>query len=347
MARRSATRRDVLVAGAALAGAGCFPDVGGVWPTVSEACTDADVLPPRTGPSPVAEAFRDDAVTVDPVSQRATHNAGPVRQMLDGVLRALVPSGSPWRTLLPDWSPQTRLGIKVNVLNEQCPTSVVLVKALVDSLVEELGASRERIIVWDRRVDELTRCGFTEAAVGAKVMGTWRSFTDQSGPGYAMPTCGVVAGRAPRLSRLLTELTDMTLNVPVLKTHAICGVTGALKNIYGLIDNPGDYHANIVTALPALYRLPPIRKALRFHLVDALVAVTTGGTSSPVDTVPRRLFASADPVAVDRYALALADRLRDEKQLGLGPVDRSATGWMENAHAAGLGSLDYALTTAP
>lgn len=347
MARRRTTRREVLAAGVALGAAGCFPDVGGEWPTVNQACTDGEVIAPLAAASPVAEVQRDDAVSVDPVTQRTTLNAQPVREMLDAALAALVPAGAPWPVLLAGWTPETRLGIKVNVLNEQCPTSVVLVKALVDSLVDGLGASRDRIIVWDRRVDELERCGFTEAAVGAKVMGTFRSVGDESGPGYGSPTCGVVAGRAPRLSRLLTELTDMTINVPVLKTHAICGVTGALKNIYGVIDNPGDYHKNINTALPALYRLPPIRRALRFHLLDALLAVTTGGTSSPVDTVPRRLLASSDPVALDRYALALADRLRDEKQLGLAPVDRTVTGWMENAHALGLGSLAYEVKSPP
>jgi len=331
----------VLVAGAAVAASGCFPDVGGHWPVLSDACRDADTLPPATDPSPVAEVLRDDAVTVDAASQRATLNAGPIREMLDAALFALVPAGSPWRSLLPDWTPDTRLGIKINVLNEQCPTSLPLVQALVGSLVDGLGASRDQIIVWDRRVDELERAGFTEDAVGAKVMGTIRTVTDSSGPGYGDPTCGVVAGKAPRLSRILTDLTDLTINVPVLKTHDICGVTGALKNIYGLIDNPGDYHQNINTALPQLYRLPPIRRALRFHVLDALIAVTTGGTSSAPDTVPKRVLASADPLALDRRALALAEQLRDEKQLGLKPVDRSVMGWMENAQALGLGSLTY------
>lgn len=336
------TRRQVLAAGAALAaGSGCFPDVGGKWPVITEACTDADVLPVLTASSPVAEAQRDDAVAVDASTGRATIDGARVREMLDAVLASLVPGGQPWRTLLPDWSAEQRIGIKVNVLNERCPTSLPLVKALVDSLVEGLGAARERIIVWDRRVDELERSGFTASSVGATVMGTLRSATDASGPGYAEPSCGVVAGSVPRLSRILTELTDVTINVPVLKTHAICGLTGAMKNIYGVIDNPGDYHKNVVTALPALYRLPVIRRKFRFHLLDALVAVTTGGTSDPADTVPKRLLASADPLALDACALALADRLRDEKQLGLGPVDRSATGWLENAHALGLGSLQY------
>lgn len=341
------SRREVLVAGASVAAAGCFPDVGGRWPTVSEACApDGELFPPEVA-SAVAETFRDDAVAVDPLTSRTTVDPAAVRQMLDGLLAALVPQGSPWASLLPDWSPAMRIGIKVNTLNDSCPTSVAVTRALVDSLVERLGASRENIIVWDRRLDELERAGFTAAAVGAKVLGTYRDIGDESGPGYGEPSCGVVAGAAPRLSRILTELTDVTLNLPVLKTHAICGVTGALKNVYGLIDNPGAYHANLNTALPELYRLPPIRKALRFHLLDALVAVTTGGTSSPADTVPRRLLASVDPLALDSRALALVEELRAQKQVGLPPVDRAYLKWLENAHAKGLGTLEYRLLTAP
>lgn len=336
------TRRQVLVAGAAVA-AGCVPDVGGRWPTVSEACKEEGSLAPPLLPSPVAEIFREDSVLVDAATQRPTPQQGPVRLMLDAALAALVPTGSPWRQLLPEVTPETRIGLKVNTLNELCPTSVVLVRALVESLVEGLGTTRDRLLVWDRRGDELVRAGFTEQAVGAPVLGTWRSYADQSGPGYGDPECGVVAGRAPRLSRILTELTDLTINVPVLKTHALCGVTGALKNIYGIIDNPGEYHANLNTALPELYRLPILRRHLRFHVLDALVAVTTGGTSSPSDTVPKRVLLSADPLALDGRALSLTEELRAQKQLDLPPIDRTPMGWLEKARELGLGSLEYEL----
>lgn len=341
--RNRRSRREVLVAGASAAAAGCFPDVGGRWPEVSDACAPGEEPQAPAVASMVAELQRDDAVLIDAATSRAAPQPAPVRQMLDGLLAALVPQGQPWATLLPDWTPQLRIGIKVNTLNDSCPTSVAVTRALVDSLVEGLGAARENIIVWDRRLDELTRAGFTADAVGAQVMGTYKDVGDQSGPGYGDPICGVVAGAAPRLARILTDLTDVTLNVPVLKTHAICGVTGALKNVYGLIDNPGAYHANLNTALPLLYQLPPIRRALRFHLLDALVAVTTGGTSSPADTVPRRLLASVDPLALDSRALALVEELRAEKAAGLPALDRAYLAWLPNAEAAGLGTLAYRL----
>jgi len=334
---KQASRRQVLVGGAAVAASGCFPDVGGEWAQLTPECTDTAVAVPPTTLAPVAEAMRDDAVSADPTTGRRVIAPQPVRAMLEATLAALVPNGDPWRTLLPDWTSATRIGIKVNVLNPSCPTSPVLVKALVDSLVEGLGASRERIIVWDRRLDELAAANYTEASIGAQVLGTVES------GGYGDSSCGLVAGRVPRLSKILTELTDLTINVPVLKTHGICGVTGALKNIYGVIHNPGDYHSNIATALPLLYRLPLIRQRLRFHLIDALIAVTNGDTSSNSDAVPKRLLASTDPLAIDCRALALIDELRGGR--GLAPVDRSNMGWMENAHAEGLGSLGFGLVS--
>lgn len=359
MVRRSSTRRQVLVAGVAFGAAGCFPSVGGRWPTVEAACRDDGAGSTGDGGTEeggtgdggaaaavVSEVHRDDAVTVDAATQRATVEPGPAREMIEAALAGLAAGPSPWRTLFPEEGERLRVGIKVNALNQQCPTSVVLVRALVDSLVEGLGVGRDRVIVWDRRSDELGQCGFTEASVGARVLGTIASVESSAGPGYGDPICGVVAGKAPRLSRILTDLTDVTINVPVLKTHAICGVTGAMKNVYGVIDNPGDYHANIATALPLLYRLPPIRRSFRLHVLDALVAVTTGGTSSPADTIPRRVAAAVDPVALDAYALALANRLRAEKGLGLPPVDLGATSWMENARKAGLGATSYGLAHA-
>ncbi|MBS1149000.1 MAG: hypothetical protein H6Q89_698 [Myxococcaceae bacterium] len=341
---RHYSRRVVLTGAAGVAVAGCFPDAGGTWPLKGDSCTDALARTPVEGSSAVVEVRSDDAVIVDPTTQRATIAGEVVEKMLAAALLELVPQGNPWAVLLPDATAATRIGLKVNVLNEQCATSVALTKALVASLRTWLGLPAENVLVWDRRLDELQRVGFTDEAVGAKVVGTWRSAADRSGPGYGTPTCGTVAGKAPRLSKILTELTDLTINVPVLKTHAICGVTAALKNIYGIIDNPGDYHQNLNTALPELYRLPPIRSRLRFTVLDALIDVTTGGTSDPPDAVPRRLVLGADPLALDSHALTLADALRAEKNLGLKPIDRGAMGWLQQAYEQGLGTLEYRLT---
>jgi hypothetical protein len=341
------TRRDFLVGtgtAAAVTGAtlaGCFPDVGGTWAAVTQACADDGGVPLTLAGSRVVEVLREDSVTATPPVQV---NEAAVRPMLEAALAAFTDGApAPWATLLPDYGPTTRIGLKVNCLNQYLATSVPVVKALIASLQEELGVDAERLVVWDRRLDELTRSGFTPEALGVQVVGTVTSVTDTSGPGYTRAICGAVEGSTPLLSRILTELTDLTINVPVLKTHVVSGVTGAMKNIYGVINNPGDYHANLNRALPALYRLPPIHAHIRLTLVDALIAVITGGTSDPPDAQPRRLLLGQDPVAVDSYALDLVNQLRAAHPVSPGAVDPALVGWLDQAQSLSLGVRAYDL----
>jgi uncharacterized protein (DUF362 family) len=375
--RKRVTRRELLVdaawaaAAASLGGiAGCFPDVGGEWPYIGPECEDHDPVVKVDKPSRVVEVFREDSVVdvADPVGGAAKPTIQPdrVKLMVDAALSALADGAdNPWPALLgPDYAPGKRIGLKVNCLNSNLPTSPAVIFAIVTSLKEKLGVDPSNIVVWDRRLDELTRNrGYTTAGLGgAKIIGTINSTDDRTGPGYSAPFCGVISKKPPRLSRILMEMTDMTINCPVLKTHDVSGITGALKNIYGIINNPGDYHqAVIATALPALYRLPPIRKRIRLTIIDALIAVTTAGTEAQPDTVPRRILVSKDPLAIDRYALALVNKLRAEllgdPDAGAGSdaatdaeIDSSATNiltdrlqWMQNAYDLGLGSLDYDL----
>ncbi|MCC7385865.1 MAG: DUF362 domain-containing protein [Deltaproteobacteria bacterium] len=353
--RRSRTRRQLLsdagktAAGAAALGlGGCFPRVDGSWAAITEACEDHDPAVPLDGASRVIEVHRESSVveaTDASGARRVSLDASAMRPMLEAALAALTDSDTPWRSILPDYSASMRIGLKVNCLNETLPTSVPLVKALITSLREALDVDPARIVVWDRRLDELQppppRARFTQEDLGVEVVGTVRSIGDASGPGYSAAICGVVEGRPTRLSRIMTELTDVTINCPVLKTHTISGITGAMKNIYGVIDNPSEYHRNLVTALPALFRLPPIRKHIRLNVLDALIAVTVGGTSSPPDTFPRRILVATDPLAIDSCALALVNQLRAAKGLGLPPVDEALTAWLTRGHQLGLGTLSY------
>jgi uncharacterized protein (DUF362 family) len=378
------TRRELLadaarVAAAASLGslAACFPDVGGKWPYIGPECVDDTPLPVQ-GASRVVEVYREDSVVDAPDSLgriKPTIQADKVQLMVDAALSALAGGAdggtdNPWPTLLPDYKPGQRIGLKVNCLNSTVPTSAALILAIVKNLTQKLGVNPNDIIVWDRRLDELTRNpGYTRTGLGgAQMMGTVTSTEDASGPGYSETFCGVIANKPPRLSRILTEMTDLTINCPVLKTHDVSGVTGALKNIYGIIHNPGDYHNDVIAdALPALYRLPPIRRGIKLTIIDALIAVTWGGTDAQADTVPKRILVSSDPLAIDSYALALVNKLRaaargartsadadanaapdaatgtDSDAAGFWDVKADRLGWMDNAYKLGIGTKAYNL----
>ena len=154
----------------------------------------------------------------------------------------------------------------------------------------------------------------------------------------------MVEGSIPKFSRILTRETDITINCPVLKSHGVSGVTGALKNIYGVIDIPANYHTNLPAALPALYNLPAIRNSIKLTIIDALQAVTLKDTQDPPDATPRRILASTDPLALDRYALELVNQLRAAR--GIGPIEGPLVGWLDRGHEIGLGTKSYRLVTA-
>jgi len=348
--RKRRTRREFLTESAALVAgtsvAACFPDVGGKWPGPRNEC---QTLPESSSPlmvSPdVIEVSDEASVQLDTQTFKATLQPTVVETMVEQALVELTGGvAQPWHQIFPDYTPQLRIGIKVNCLNSQCPTSVPVVRALVDHLRAELGVDAEQLVVWDRRGDELLNCGFTDETMGVPTFGTVTSTTDTSGPGYELDHCEIVRGKQTRLSRILTELTDVTINCPVLKSHGISGVTGAMKNVYGVINNPADFHADLNDTLPLIYNLVPIRSRMRLSFLDALVAVTTGDTSSPMDTVARRVITSRDALALDRYALDLVNQLRAEKNVGLRDIGETTTRWLNNAGQMGIGTLEYQLT---
>lgn len=336
----------------ALGAASCFPDVGGRWPVTLPACETVYQGELISGDSPVVEVHDPASVLeqVDP-EQPETRSIMVIQddvvvQMLQQLAVELAGTAErPWQALLPGADASTRVGIKVNCLNPRCPTSVAVTRALVDGLKRDLDISGEQILVWDRHMIELEACGFSEEAVGARVLGTIHSMDDLRGPGYEPDHCEIVNGKTTRLSRILTRLTDVTINVPVLKRHIVSGVTAALKNVYGVFDNPGDFHADLSTAMPRIYALTPIRQSFKLVLLDALIAVAIGSTSDDQDSYPRMLALASDALALDHYALELLNKVRAEREQPQPPVQGPMLDWLGEAHRIGLGAARFRATT--
>jgi uncharacterized protein (DUF362 family) len=373
MARNSGiTRREVLTgaAGAAAAAslgglAGCFPNTGGDWPDTAPpvcGCTPPDAgspaeqnTSPVTGTSTVVAIKRDDAVDAKGKSlDQPQFDA--VASMIDSVLSTLADGAdNPWSAIIPGISKCTRIGLKVNCLNSTVATSAAVVRAIIKSLrTHHPDLCPGNIIVWDRRTDELVGAGkYTKDDLqGARLQGTINSMTDRTGPGYSTRHFGRFQGREPRISRIIVDQTDVTINLPVFKMHYQSGVTAAFKNIYGIIDIPGEYHsdeknpdAGLQTALPALYAIPVIRNSIKLTIIDGLRAVIDGDTNKPCDATPCRIIGSMDPLALDYYAFDLLNQLRAAHRPALGPVDKKLTKWLGNAHAMGLGAQNYKLVT--
>jgi uncharacterized protein (DUF362 family) len=356
--KQAPTRREILIGAATATAAAslgalanCFPSVGGTWPEGTTCgCSDPDggilanvddsQATPVEGSSTVVDVQRDDSF--DGTSKSVQPDV--VQEMVNQVLSTLAGGETnPWPVLLPTVGACTRIGLKVNCLNKYLPTSPAVVRAIIKSLVDNLKVCPANIVVWDRAYDDLTTAGkYTKADLqGATLRGTTGTLGSAVGPGYSNTNYGTVEGLTPRLSRILTEETDITINCPVLKSHSVSGVTAGLKNIYGVIDIPSQYHTTLPTALPALYRLPQIRNSIKLTIVDALQAVTLADTADRPDSKPGRIFASLDPLALDRYALALLNQLRDTR--GKAALEGSIVSWLDNGYKLGLGTKDYRL----
>jgi uncharacterized protein (DUF362 family) len=94
--------------------------------------------------------------------------------------------------------------------------------------------------------------------------------------------------------RILRETTLIT--VPVMKTHAKTGITGALKNQWGCLPTMRhEYHLVLDDALADLNDV--IRPAL--CLMDGTIGLEGDGPKSGWPRVADRILCSTDPVALD------------------------------------------------
>ena len=261
---------------------------------------------------------------------------GIVRQMLERAISDLTGQADELAalgSLFPGGlNAESRIGIKVNCVNDDLPSHPAVVLGLVDLLVEA-GARPENIVVFDRMDADLADCGYApNRGVGLQVMGT-----DHSGVGYDEHPVTFSDG-VLRFSRILTEGCDHLINVPVLKNHEMAGVTLALKNHFGTIDRPMLLHGADRSCCPGIAELnarPEIAGKTRLFLIDALFATYQGGLGSLPDFAPMAVLASQDPVAIDAVGQQLINAWRVIE--GLAPIDALH---IRQAAERGLGLAD-------
>ena len=253
-----------------------------------------------------------------------------------------------WAVVLKDLKPGQVVGIKVNTLNAKVPTHVELVQALVQSLKVDGGVDTQQLLVWDRRLDELTKAGITAAAVGCAVEGTVDSTSARgNGRGYEESATCLGSDNA-KLTTIQTRGVDHLINLSVMKNHKASGFTGCLKNHYGTIDNPGDFHNRMSgdtvvedrfeKAIPTINALPEVAGKTRLWLMDAIVGVCKGDTDAYADCIPNRLLAGLDPVALD-----IRGREIRNTEAGGATVETTSDSWLAAAERVGLGKSKLVL----
>ena len=273
--------------------------------------------------SRVVRVHRADVMSAD----LTTVSQGAVESMLDAAIAKLTgiqEVAEAWRLL---FDPDERIAIKVSTIaGSRFWTHPQLVQAVVRRL-GEAGIPEAQIVIFDRETRELEDAGYP-ANKGSSGVGCYGTDGRYS-PGWRMMDTDVA------LSDVLLAC-DALINMPVLKTHSIAGISFAMKNHYGTFDRPGSFHGTrVVRGLAELNALEPIRQKTRLLIGDALTICTRNWNSAVAGNM---LLASFDPVAIDAVALETFGQAVKEHG-GNASAPKISQGWLSNGAELGLGTL--------
>ncbi|NUN24218.1 MAG: DUF362 domain-containing protein [Candidatus Jettenia caeni] len=217
------------------------------------------------------------------------------------------------------------VGIKINPIGgKKLSTRPEIVNAIIPSLLAA-GVKENNIIVWDRFENHLTFAGYqlNKGNSGVRYYGTEQTAGYDKEIYYESedddPVLREQDGTRSLFSTIITQQVTAIINVPVMKSHDITGITLCLKNIaFGVINNTARFHPSPYFCNPStseVYTHPAMKDKVRLHIADALQACFDGG---PVNMKPQtiwneeRLFFGTDPVAIDRIGLEIIDKKRKE-----------------------------------
>ena len=262
---------------------------------------------------------------------------GALRQMLDASITKLTGLNDAREAWAALFKPGERIAIKVNTFrNSLIWTHSPLVLEVTNSL-QDAGIPAEQITIFDYQSAELSTAGYTLNVdnPGVRCAGMDENYS-------AEPTD--VMKKQIKLANILNEC-DALINIPILKSHMMAGITFAMKNHYGSIYYPDVLHGNNMRAVAALNALPQIKDRTRLIIGDALCANLRYTYSFPYwkeDWIGDSIFMSFDPVAHDTMGLQLLTRELEKDGGDPASLIGMATPAMEYAVELGLGTNDPA-----
>lgn len=243
--------------------------------------------------------------------------------------------------------PHDIIGIKINPIGgKKLCTHRILVDTIVDQLYEA-GVLRDQVIIWDRFEAHLINAGYK---INLSNQGVRCLASDSDGVGYDDETFYETekdvevrredGSTASRYTKILTDKVTAIINVPILKHHAITGISGCLKNLaFGSVDNTLRFHSNPLNCDPAIgdiFAHPVINDKVVLNIADGLLAAFDGGPVYDPNGVWKYggLLVSPDPVAVDQIALETINEKR--QQAGLKPAQSAK--YIRSSWRLGLGT---------
>lgn len=280
-----------------------------------------------------------------------------IRRMVDGLVMhaARQPDiAAAWRVFV---RPEDRVGIKVSASGAPVSsTDPAVIAAVAEGLVAA-GVAPERVVIWDRKWDDLRRARygalgrrytvvstdrvggydaeeFITAAVMGKLIAGDRGF-DPAGAAEQTSSKSHISSVLLRVNKVI--------HIPALTDHLSSGLNGALSGM--VLDNVDNWR-RLARAphfgdpfLAEAYADPRIGGRVVLTILDALRPQYAGGPFPEPQYVLNHgaLYASRDPVAIDAIGLQLLDRFREEGGL---PLLSKNVGWVKSAGQIGLGTAE-------
>jgi uncharacterized protein (DUF362 family) len=255
-----------------------------------------------------------------------------VREAVTALTGVAKPSVA-WRRII---RPMDRVGIKVNLSSGRLfGTSREVVYAVVEELLS-IPLPPENIMIFDRAENDMTAAGFRleKGPEGVKIVSSDKL-------GYEKRWINV-AGVEARFSRTLIENTAI-IHIPVLGNLAAGEDAGTLKTlILGAVAFKHATNRQVDEILPLLYSHEAIRGRVRLTIADGSICRLGEGSADNLGThvTHDSIYATTDPVALDRIAQEVINSLRKKNGLqSLTKSDRPAK-LLESAARLGLGVAD-------
>jgi uncharacterized protein (DUF362 family) len=315
--RRSVLKLGVAASAAGLLGVGCSlskePDQN-----LQKKPAMAQVQPPAVKKE-----------TKKPVESRPFSKPGKVvRVSSPGMRKALVPDAQATRRMVAEavkaltseadskkaWArfvtKDDRVAVKINALGGPvAATQRVITDAVVEGILEA-GVPEKNLVVFDQFESSMEKSGYNIVNKPEDM----RVLSEKS-LGYEPPL--QVGAFKLNLAKTLSWATAI-INIPVLKEHPMCGISGAIKNmVFGCVESPEFLHENINSALAEIYFATQMRDKVRLHILDGSHVQYDGG---PMYVATARaqhdcIYASTDPVAIDAIEWEIIEQYRAKNGL--------------------------------
>jgi hypothetical protein len=251
--------------------------------------------------------------------------------------------------------------VGIKVFSEPGPlsgTRPAVVTAVVHGL-RDAGIPADKIIIWDKREDDLRAAGFFKLAekLGVHAAGAVESGFDTNT--FYLPESPVAGqlvwgdvefgitnkevGKKSFVSKLVSQRLTKIISIAPLMSENEAGTCGHFFSLgLGSLDNTRRFAASperLATALPEIYALPSVGDHVALLITDALLLQYQGGPASYLQfSRPRQeLWISRDPVALD--TIAVKELAKERKRLDL-PAANLNLDIFKNASLLQLGISD-------